>query len=115
VSDARANAAHNGITNAEFVVGDVEQVLPQRVRDGERFGVVLLDPPRRGCEPEVIHAIAAARPRRIVYVSCNPATFARDARRLVDAGYRLEEVQPVDMFPQTGHVECCSLFVTSGE
>ncbi|MCL6518144.1 MAG: 23S rRNA (uracil(1939)-C(5))-methyltransferase RlmD [Alicyclobacillus sp.] len=111
VEDARVNAAHNGIDNAEFVAGVVEGVLPRWIEQGRRFDVALLDPPRRGCDRRVLDAILEARPRRVVYVSCNPATWARDVRILADGGYRVEAVQPVDMFPQTSHVECCSLLV----
>jgi 23S rRNA (uracil1939-C5)-methyltransferase len=110
VADARRNAERNGIDNVRFVAGRVEHVVPEGVSRGERFDVVLLDPPRKGCEPEVLAAVAKAHPRRVVYVSCNPATFARDARRLTELGFRLERVQPVDMFPQTSHVECCGVF-----
>jgi 23S rRNA (uracil1939-C5)-methyltransferase len=106
IADARRNADHNGIANAEFVVGEVERVLPKRVQQGEHYDVAVVDPPRRGCHPNVLRALAEAKPRRIVYVSCNHATFARDARTLTDLGYHLEKVQPVDMFPQTSHVEC---------
>ncbi|MCL6548011.1 MAG: 23S rRNA (uracil(1939)-C(5))-methyltransferase RlmD [Alicyclobacillus sp.] len=109
VEDAYRNARHNQMVNAEFEAGRVEEVLPGRVAAGARFDVAVLDPPRAGCHPAVLTALLHARPQRIVYVSCNPATFARDARRLVDGGYRLVEVQPVDMFPQTSHVECCAL------
>lgn len=111
VIDARQNADDNGIRNADFEIGAVEDVLPRYVAEGRRIDVVLLDPPRKGCDAAVLRAIAAARPRQVVYVSCNPATFARDARILVDAGYRLERVQPVDMFPQTAHVECVASMV----
>jgi 23S rRNA (uracil1939-C5)-methyltransferase len=79
------------------------------VRQGERFDIAVLDPPRRGCHPNVLRALAEAKPRRIVYVSCNHVTFARDARMLDDLGYRFKKVQPVDMFPQTNHVECVGL------
>lgn len=113
VRDAVENASHNGLDNAEFLLGRVEERLPELVASGRRFDVVVLDPPRAGCDPAVLRAVAAAAPQRVVYVSCNPATFARDARRLADAGYRLAVVQPVDMFPQTSHVECCSLFIRS--
>jgi 23S rRNA (uracil1939-C5)-methyltransferase len=106
VEDARRNAAENGVTNAEFYIGDVEQVLPKLVGAGAHFDMAVLDPPRKGCDPAVLEALLNVKPKRIVYVSCNHVTLARDLRVLVDGGYRVEEVQPVDMFPQTNHVEC---------
>ncbi|MCL6633515.1 MAG: 23S rRNA (uracil(1939)-C(5))-methyltransferase RlmD [Alicyclobacillus herbarius] len=113
IADARENARHNRIRNAEFTVGRVEQVLPAWVMKGWRADVIVLDPPRRGCDTAVLEAVAAVRPRRLVYVSCNHITLARDLRRLDDLGYAVSEVQPVDMFPQTAHVECCSVLVPS--
>jgi len=111
VADARRNAELNGIRNAEFAVGRAERILPAWLRAGVRADVVVVDPPRKGCAPELLEAVLAMRPARVVYVSCDPATMARDLRRLADGGYRAVEVQPVDMFPQTAHVECCSLLV----
>ncbi|MCL4424388.1 MAG: 23S rRNA (uracil(1939)-C(5))-methyltransferase RlmD [Firmicutes bacterium] len=109
VADARGNAVRNGIGNAEFRLGRVEEVLPDLADQGVRPGVVVLDPPRRGVEREALRAIATLRPQRIVYVSCNPATLARDLAILQGCGYRTQEVQPVDMFPQTAHVEAIVL------
>lgn len=106
VEDARANAKQNSIDNARFEVGIVEHVLPRWVEQGTRFDVAVLDPPRKGCHPDVLRALVDAGIPRIVYVSCNPATLARDVRILADAGYRPGAFQPVDMFPQTSHVEC---------
>jgi 23S rRNA (uracil1939-C5)-methyltransferase len=106
-ADARANAAANGLAErTTFHTGRVEALLPGLIARGERLDGVVLDPPRKGCEPAVLSALLEARPSRVVYVSCNPATLARDVRVLVDGGYRLAHVQPVDMFPQTSHVEC---------
>ncbi|MEB3221871.1 MAG: 23S rRNA (uracil(1939)-C(5))-methyltransferase RlmD [Candidatus Sericytochromatia bacterium] len=106
-ADARANAAANGLSDrTTFVTGRVEAVLPALVAQGERPDGVVLDPPRKGCEPPVLQALLEAEPPCVVYVSCNPATLARDVRVLLDGGYRLAHVQPVDMFPQTAHVEC---------
>jgi len=107
IRDARRNAKHNAIANAEFVVGEAETFVPQAVSNQQRFDVAVLDPPRKGCHPDVLNALLEAEIPRLVYVSCNPATLARDLRILVDGGYQVEEVQPVDMFPQTSHVECC--------
>lgn len=106
VADARKNAKHNHIANATFEVGEVEHVLPQRIARGDPFDIVVLDPPRKGCHPDVLQAVMDARPRTVVYVSCNHVTLARDLRTLVDGGYDVREVLPVDMFPQTSHVEC---------
>lgn len=111
VRDARANAEHNGITNVRFIAGDASREMPKLVRDGVRADVVVLDPPRKGCDEPVLEAAAAAGPHRIVYVSCNPASLARDLERLHALGYRTVEVQPVDMFPHTAHIECCALLV----
>lgn len=109
VEDARANAALNGIENARFYAGAVEKVLPGQVAAGYRPEVVVLDPPRAGCRPEVLEAVAASGARRVVYVSCDPATLARDMARLTALGFGMVEVQPVDMFPHTAHVECVAL------
>jgi 23S rRNA (uracil1939-C5)-methyltransferase len=106
IDDARKSACGNGIDNASFYVGEVEKVLPELLGQGIQPDVVVLDPPRQGCRPEVLYALASSQPERIVYVSCNPATLARDLGILANQGYLVYEVQPVDMFPQTYHVEC---------
>jgi len=111
IEDARRNARLNGIHNAEFAVGRAEIVLPRWQREGINPDVIVVDPPRSGCAPSLIATMITLRPSRIVYVSCNPSTLARDLRLLEDGGYRTVEVQPVDMFPHSGHVECCSLLV----
>jgi 23S rRNA (uracil1939-C5)-methyltransferase len=105
VADAVRNAQENGIENCTFLAGEVRHVLPTLMRDGVRADVVVADPPRAGFHPKALHALAALGPARLVYVSCNPATLARDLADLVREGYRLEWVQPVDMFPQTPHIE----------
>lgn len=102
VDNARHNALLNGITNAEFHCGTVESLLASI----PRVDAAVLDPPRKGCLPAVVETLAARRVTRIVYVSCNPATLARDLALLVGHGYRATRIQPVDMFPQTSHVEC---------
>lgn len=109
VRDAKENAARNGVGNAEFIAGACEDVLPRLVEGGLRPDVAVLDPPRKGCEPAVLEAVARSAPRRIVYVSCNPATLARDAKRLAELGYPLRALRPCDMFPWTGEVECVAL------
>ncbi|MEB3117638.1 MAG: 23S rRNA (uracil(1939)-C(5))-methyltransferase RlmD [Limnothrix sp.] len=104
VTQARHNAERNQLTNVEFQVGKVADLLPQL---GLQPDVVLLDPPRKGCEPGVIEALRAIAPSRIVYMSCKPATLARDLKLLCEQGqYQLDRVQPADFFPQTPHVEC---------
>lgn len=105
VEDAKRNAAQNGIDNAEFICGEAEIVLPSIVRTDKKLTAITLDPPRKGAEPDVLHAIVNSGASRIAYVSCNPATLARDCRILVDGGYDIVSVQPVDMFPMTHHVE----------
>ena len=106
VADARENAARNGIGNARFIAGDAAVEMPRLAEEGVRADVIVLDPPRKGCDEPVLEAIAAVAPQRVVYVSCNPASLARDLGRLAGMGYRTVEVQPVDMFPHTAHVEC---------
>lgn len=104
VRNARANG--EGVPNVEFHEGKVEDVLPGM---NLRPDVVLLDPPRAGCHPAVLQTLTEHPPRQLIYVSCDPATLARDLRILVDGGYALESVQPVDLFPQTYHVECVTV------
>jgi 23S rRNA (uracil1939-C5)-methyltransferase len=105
VADAIRNARANGIDNCTFLAGEVRHVLPELMRQGVRASVVVADPPRAGFHPKALSALAVLAPQRIVYVSCNPSTLARDVGDLVRQGYRLEWVQPVDMFPQTPHIE----------
>jgi 23S rRNA (uracil1939-C5)-methyltransferase len=105
VADAIRNARANGIENCTFLAGEVRHVLPDLMRQGVRASVVVADPPRAGFHPKALSALATLAPARIVYVSCNPSTLARDVGDLVRQGYRLEWVQPVDMFPQTPHIE----------
>jgi 23S rRNA (uracil1939-C5)-methyltransferase len=105
VDDAGANAAANSITNCTFVSGEVRFVLPALIAKGVTAEIVVADPPRAGFHPKALHALITLGARRIVYVSCNPTTLARDLGELVRGGYRLEWVQPVDMFPHTPHIE----------
>lgn len=102
VHNARDNAALNDIKHCEFITGACEKVVPQL---NESFDMVILDPPRSGCKPELIQAITKKTPRCIIYVSCNPSTLARDLALFNMSGYLINEVQPIDMFPQTQHVE----------
>ncbi|HSF02745.1 MAG TPA: 23S rRNA (uracil(1939)-C(5))-methyltransferase RlmD [Solirubrobacterales bacterium] len=105
VADATRNARANGIDNCTFLAGEVRHVLPELMAQGVRAAVVVADPPRAGFHPKALRALARLEPERIVYVSCNPSTLARDVGDLVRDGFRLEWVQPVDMFPQTPHIE----------
>lgn len=107
--DAAANARANGISNVEFIVGRAEDRLPKLVNQGIKADVVVVDPPRKGVDKRALVAIADMGPERIVYVSCDPASQARDVDYLRHRGYEFVEAQPVDMFPQTYHVECVVL------
>ncbi len=113
VEDARLNARINGITNTEFFNGKAEEIFPGICgkEDRARPDVVVLDPPRKGCSEKLLVALTEASPDRIVYVSCNPATLARDLKFLCDGGYRLARVRPVDNFCQTVHIETVVLLV----
>ncbi|MED3564068.1 23S rRNA (uracil(1939)-C(5))-methyltransferase RlmD [Bacillus xiapuensis] len=111
IEDARRNAALNGFTNAEFAVGEAEVVIPKWYKEGNTADVLVVDPPRKGCDEALLQTIIEMKPKKVVYVSCNPATLARDLRILEDGGYKTVEVQPVDMFPQTTHVECISQLI----
>jgi len=100
IRDAVKNAEINGINNAEFIVGEAEKVELTQKAD-----VVVLDPPRKGCDERLLATLVDMGPKRIVYVSCNPATLARDLKYLSENGFSVQEVQPVDMLPHTAHVE----------
>src|SRR5262249_30971327 len=105
VDDAVRNARENGIEHWSFLRGGVRHILPTWLRAGVRPDVVVAAPPRAGFHPKALNALAALASARLVYVSCNPSTLARDVGDLVRQGYRLEWVEPVDMFPQTPHIE----------
>ncbi|WP_265446373.1 23S rRNA (uracil(1939)-C(5))-methyltransferase RlmD [Acetivibrio straminisolvens] len=109
INDAKENARVNGVENAEFIVGEAEKVIPEMYDRGIRADVVVVDPPRKGCDEAVLKTLVDMKPERIVYVSCNPATLARDLKYLAEGGFEVREVQPVDMFPWTYHVECVVL------
>lgn len=112
VEDARANALINNINNVEFFIGAAEEVVPlQYEKSGGKLkaDVVILDPPRKGCEEKLLQTVAEMKPVRIVYVSCDPATLARDLKYLCKKGYKVEEVQPFDMFCQSYHIESVTL------
>lgn len=105
IINAKENAQRNNIKNAEFYAGKAEVVLPKLYKKNIKANVVIVDPPRKGCEKEVIDTIKSMKPQRVVYVSCNPSTLARDVKLLEEGGYKLTKIQPVDMFPWTHHVE----------
>lgn len=109
VSDAQRNAFLNGIRNAEFLCADAGEAAETLRGRGLSPDVVVVDPPRKGCSPETLAAVARMGPERVVYVSCDPATLARDLAVFSQNGYRCERVKPVDMFPRTSHVECVAL------
>jgi len=115
IAAARQNAAARGITNGEFIAAQVEDVLPELLQkfsvlaDGHQKNntAVILDPPRKGCWPQTLELLRQTRPAQVIYVSCHPATMARDLNILcADGVFELQRVQPLDMFPQTQHVEC---------
>lgn len=105
IEDAKRNAELNGFTNTYFEAGPAEEVIPRWYKEGKTADVLVVDPPRKGCDEALLTTIIEQRPKRVVYVSCNPATLARDLRILEDGGYKTQEIQPVDMFPQTTHCE----------
>lgn len=109
IADAIGNAKANDISNARFFAGDVRLALRELVEKAGRPDVVVVDPPRAGLSQKVVRRVLEASPKRIVYVSCNPTTLAPNAAQMVEAGYVLKTVQPVDMFPQTPHIECVAL------
>ncbi|MFR4967325.1 MAG: 23S rRNA (uracil(1939)-C(5))-methyltransferase RlmD [Lactobacillus kalixensis] len=105
VKDANANAKLNGINNAQYVTGKAEEIMPRWAKEGLKTDVIFVDPPRKGLTPEFIDAAVETSPKKIVYISCNPATQVRDLQLFKEKGYKFDEVAPVDMFPQTPHVE----------
>ena len=109
IEDAKINAELNGIENARFICGDAAQAAEVLKNEGIRPDVIILDPPRKGCSPEMLKTAAQMQPERIVYVSCDPATLARDCGIFLTLGYTVKKVTPVDMFPRTGHVESVAI------
>lgn len=109
IEDARKNALLNDIHNVDFAVGEAEVVIPNWYKEGNEADVLVVDPPRKGCDEALLQTILEMKPKKVVYVSCNPATLARDLQILELGGYKTKEVQPVDMFPQTMHCEAVAL------
>ncbi|QIL46258.1 23S rRNA (uracil(1939)-C(5))-methyltransferase RlmD [Vagococcus coleopterorum] len=106
IADAKINAKMNDINNVKFEIGRAEYLMPTWLKDGIEADVLIVDPPRKGLAESFIDTAVEMAPKKIVYVSCNPASLARDCQLFADKGYELKQVQPVDMFPQTPHVEC---------
>lgn len=115
IEDAKKNAELNNLTNTEFILGAAEEEVPKLYEKGITADVVVVDPPRKGCEEKVLETMVKMDPRRIVYVSCNPSTLARDLAYLEENGYETREVQPVDLFPHSAHVECVALMYKRGK
>lgn len=115
VCNARENAVNNGIENVRFFADSAENAVPKLIENGETPDVVILDPPRKGSDEQTLKAIVSAAPKRIVYVSCNPATLARDAKLLKELGYMPTRCVGVDMFPHTTHIESCMLLCRENE
>jgi 23S rRNA (uracil1939-C5)-methyltransferase len=109
VADAIENARLNGVDNARFFAGDVRLAMRPLLERSGRPDVVVVDPPRAGLSQKVVRRVLEAEANRVVYVSCNPTTLAPNARQMADAGFALRTVRPVDMFPQTPHIECVAL------
>ena len=114
VENARENAARNGITNAEFFCADAGAAAQEFARRGEKLDIIVVDPPRKGLSPDVVTALAQMAPQRIVYVSCDPATLARDVRELRTHGYELRAAEAVDLFPRCAHIETVCLLERAG-
>lgn len=115
IEDAKVNAKLNGIENARFICGDASLAAEELKNEGIKPATVILDPPRKGCAEELLKTVAEINPQKIVYVSCDPATLARDCSRLLTLGYEVKEVTPVDMFPRTHHVESVALLNKKGK
>ncbi|MBQ7631112.1 MAG: 23S rRNA (uracil(1939)-C(5))-methyltransferase RlmD [Selenomonadaceae bacterium] len=109
IEDAKKNARENNIRNAEFFAGNAVKIIPKLFREGVRADLVIVDPPRAGCDKKVLEIFAAMNPAKIIYVSCNPATLARDLAILRELGYLAKKIQPVDMFPFSSHIESVTL------
>ena len=106
VKDAKVNAKLNEVKNIEFYEDDAGRFMVKAARNGEHYDVVIMDPPRAGASLDFLKCLVTLSPKKVVYISCNPETQARDVAFLVKHGYRAKKIQPVDMFPHTDHVEC---------
>ncbi|QQZ08690.1 23S rRNA (uracil(1939)-C(5))-methyltransferase RlmD [Heyndrickxia vini] len=110
IEDAKKNAKKHGLENATYFTGKAEELMPKWVKEGWRPDVVVVDPPRTGCDPKFLETILKVKPKKFIYVSCNPSTLAKDLQ-ILSKKYQVEYLQPVDMFPQTAHVECVSQLI----
>lgn len=115
IKDAGLNAKLNGIANCRFITAKAEEWLPKWINQGNSPDVVVVDPPRKGCDTQLLYALTTALPPKIIYVSCEPSTLARDVRYLTENGYTVQKVQPVDLFAQTWHIESVCLLERTGE
>ena len=113
IEDAEKNAERHGISHATYVVGKAEQVLPKWAKEGWKPDVLVVDPPRTGLDQQLLNTILKVKPKKIVYVSCNPSTLAKDISVLVSK-YKVGYIQPVDMFPQTSHIESVTSLILKG-
>ncbi|SDP17774.1 tRNA (Uracil-5-)-methyltransferase [Clostridium gasigenes] len=102
----KENAKENKIYNAEFLVGTAEEKIQELLDQGVKPDTIVVDPPRKGCDIKLLEAIAQAKPKNVVYISCDPSTLARDLKILTEKGFKAGKIQPVDMFPHTPHIEC---------
>ena len=109
VEDAKENARLNGIENADYYLGKAEEVMPRLVKSGVSADLVFVDPPRKGCHREFLDSLIEVEPKKIVYISCNPGTLQRDMKYLSEHGYKAKSVVPVDLFPQTKHIEAVTM------
>lgn len=114
IEDAQFNALTNKIENAHYEVGKAETVMKKWQDKGVKPSVIVVDPPRKGLDARFIASAIDMAPAKLVYISCNPATFARDAKLFAESGYEVKKVQPVDLFPQTHHVELVALLAPKG-
>jgi tRNA (uracil-5-)-methyltransferase/23S rRNA (uracil1939-C5)-methyltransferase len=110
IIDAKTNALSHGFTNTHYEAGKAEQVLPKWLKEGWKPDVIITDPPRTGCDEEFLNTVLKIKPKKLVYVSCNPSTLARDLK-VLSKSYDVKYMQPVDMFPHTAHVECVAELV----
>lgn len=114
VRDAINNAKRNEIKNVRFFCADATEFMADRAKEGDKVDVIFLDPPRAGCTPECLDSVVKMQPQKVVYISCNPESLARDLKEITKKGYRVKRAVPVDCFPWTGHVECVCLLTRNG-
>ncbi len=115
VEDAKINAEMNEIKNAEFILGEAEKVIPEMYKNGTKADVVFIDPPRKGCDQKLLQTIKEMKPQKVVYISCNVATLGRDLKYLIENGFEINKIQPVDMFPRTANVETIASLVRKSQ